>query len=165
MKLTSIVINQQLNSLKIEIWWVDRFQVEKQQVDPLSLEPSIDTSNAAPRLPIGWAIHERVQRRFSSKLKELLDTLFEEEERTKNKCTPEHAMTLIRKQLSIDEFVPLQSIKSYFSRKAGKKKTEPADTKDEDTLNDQDDDEQFYEYEMLSATEREATVRGIQHER
>ena len=141
------MINQQLNSLKIEIWWVDRFQVEKQQVDPLSLEPSIDASNAAPRLPIGWAIHERVQRRFSSKLKELLDTLFEEGERTKNKCTPEHAMTLIQKQLSIDEFVPLQSIKSYFSRKAGK--TEPADTKDEDTLNDQDDDEQFYECYLL----------------
>ena len=73
-------------------------------------------------------------------------------------------MTLIRKQLSIDEIVPLQSRKSYFNRRAGKKKTEPADTKDEDTLNEQDDDEQFYEDKMLSATEREATVKGIQYD-
>ena len=87
---------------KVRDMWVDQCQVEKQQVDTLSLEPSVDASNAAQSLPIGWAIHERVQRRFSSKLKELLDTLFEDGERTKNKCTPEHAMTLIRKQLSID---------------------------------------------------------------
>ena len=94
----------------------------------------------------------------------LLDTLFKEGERTKNKCTPEHAMTLIRKKLSIDKIVPLQSIKSYFRREVGKKKTERADTKDEVTLNEQDNDEQFYEDKMLSATEREATVRGTQHD-
>ena len=30
-------------------------------------------------------------------------------------------------------------------------------------MNEQEDDEQFYKHEMLTATEREATVRGIQH--
>ena len=59
----------------------------------LSIDLRVDGSNAASRLLMGLAIHEHVQRRFSSKLKDLLDTLFKEGEWTKDKCTAEHAMT------------------------------------------------------------------------
>ena len=51
------------------------YQVEMEEANPAALEQNSETVGAVECLPMGWAITERIQRRLSTRLKELLDAL------------------------------------------------------------------------------------------
>ena len=110
---------------KVTDKWVQMHQIEKTTIHaPTVTEEQIDAVEGSV-LPMGCAIKpERVARRHSAKLKSFLDELFDEGEKTKNKCTPKKVLNFMRKTLDIEDIIPNQSIKSYFSRRAFVKRTQ-----------------------------------------
>ena len=158
---------------KVKDKWVARHQVDRNQANLATVEGITEPIEAAATLPMGWAIKaEREHRRLSPQLKERLDALFEEGERTKNKYTADRAYNIIRNELSIEHIVPKKSINSYFSRKAAQKKTNitvpqgnvvvaggaelPIQNDEFDDTNDEEEEEHEHE--------RYATVQGIKHD-
>ena len=98
--------------------WVKRFSVDASanSGDRISAEAS-ESDQQASHLQLGWAIPQRSNRRFTSTQRNFLNQLFEGE-MNKSKVTPEQAHTKMKETLQPDQFLPVNSIKGYFSRRA-----------------------------------------------
>ena len=106
---------------KVADKWVQRFSVEESN-DVASSSGShtidIDAKNES-ELMMGWAVPKRSNRRLTAAQKKFLDFLFDEGVRTHMKISPEQALEKMK--VAFDDpkdFLPLGSIKSYFSRRA-----------------------------------------------
>ena len=71
---------------------------------------------------MGWAIPERTQRRFNKTQKAFLNQLFDSGAKSGNKITAEKAEQRMCKQFDPRDYLSVTTIKSYFSRRAAKKK-------------------------------------------
>ena len=105
--------------------WVDRFSAgDSDSLGPSSSRSVEDTvatvSSGDPPLMKGWAIPQRKQRTLTNLQKNFLNKLFDQGELDGAKVTGENALTLMKEELDPDQFLPLESIKSYFSRRAKK---------------------------------------------
>ena len=107
---------------------------------------------------------DRVVKRHSPKVKEFLNKLFDEGECTKNKCTPEKAHQLMRKELDVDDLLSVKSIKSYFSRRNSTKKTKEQDDGTFDEEEDENQPEQTDTDDSRMEDTREKVVQGILHD-
>ena len=148
---------------------VKMHQVENAtQQNPTAVEGGLHDTDNITILPMGWAIKpERVVRRHSAKLKEFLDRLFDEGERTKNKCTPERALNLMRKVLDVEDIIPLQSIKSYFSRRSSLKRAGTGEPACIEIAGYEVEDEHEVDADVNMNTveeRRETAVQGILHD-
>ena len=95
--------------------------------DSESVVPSSSRSSDTPcatygesELMMGWAIPKRNNRTLTPEQKNFLNKLFDQGECTGSKVSGEDALKLMKEQLERSQFLPLTSIKSYFSRRAKK---------------------------------------------
>ena len=100
--------------------WVQRFAVEGAESSEHQdiADESLTSLTGVCDLPMGWAIPVRTTRRLTNVQKKFLNRLFDEGETTGSKVTAEDADGLMREEFdSVDHFLPLSTIKSYFSRR------------------------------------------------
>ena len=98
--------------------WVKRFAVEGAgSSNTTSNNGSASIVSNACQLQMGWAIPKRSNRTLSNTQKKFLNKLFDDGEKLGVKVTAEHAFKLMRKEFDRVNFLPLNSIKSYFSRR------------------------------------------------
>ena len=110
---------------------------------------------------IGWALPVRSVFRFSFTQKKILHNIFIDGEKSNKKMSAEQAQQLMRKDLSPEQYVTAQQIKSLFSRWAklyreGKLK-EPVETGHQYDEVDRESDEEYEDDE-------EADAAACQHE-
>ena len=74
-------------------------------------------------LGMGWAIPIRNCRRLNDRLQTFLNKLFNDGERTGNKLTAEEVFQEMRNKFSFTEYLPVGTIRSYFSRRASQFRT------------------------------------------
>ena len=86
---------------------------------------------------MGWAIPERVQRKLTAAQKEFLNKSFDDGEKSGNKVSAEKNKQKMRKQFDSEDYLPVSTIKSYFSRRASKKKK--GEIIDDDVSEDEDE--------------------------
>ena len=96
---------------------------------------------------MGWAIPERVQRRLTAAQKEFLNKLLDDGEKSGNKVSAEKAKQKMRKQFDPEDYLPVSTIKSYFSRRASKKKK--GEIVDDDASEDEDEVESEAESDKI----------------
>ena len=98
--------------------WVKRYTVEKaKSSSSASANDSTVSNDGECNLLMGWAIPKRSTRRLSNIQKTFLNKLFDEGEKSGSKVTAEHALKLMKEEFDPVNFLPLSSIKSYFSRR------------------------------------------------
>ena len=115
-------------------------------------------------LKMRWAIPERVQRRLTSAQKEFLNKLFDDGEKSGNKVGTEEAEQKMRKQFAPEYYLSGSTIKSYFSRRASKKKK--GKIVDDDVSKDEDQVESEAEKEAESEAESdEIDVEDLEKQR
>ena len=102
---------------------------------------------------MGWAIPERVQRRLTATQKEFLNKLLDDGEKSGNKVSAEKAKQKMRKQFDPEDYLPVSTIKSYFSRRASKKKK--GEIVDEDVSEDEDEVESEAESDEIDVEDLE----------
>ena len=102
---------------------------------------------------MGWAILERVQRRLTATQKEFLNKLLDDGEKSGNKVSAEKAKQKMRKQFDPEDYLPVSTIKSYFSRRASKKKK--GEIVDEDVSEDEDEVESEAESDEIDVEDLE----------
>ena len=109
---------------KVADKWVKRFEqntsssagVESTSTSKLPRPPT-NSITKPTTLKRGWAIPSRIQRRLTKVQKQLLNTIYDEGEKSGNKSSPEEAEQKLRKTLRPNEYLPVSTIKSYFSRR------------------------------------------------
>ena len=74
-------------------------------------------------LGMGWAIPIHHCRQLNDRLQTFLKKLFDDGERTGNKLTAEEVFHEMQNKFSASEYLPVGTIKSYFSRRASQFRT------------------------------------------
>ena len=102
--------------------WVKRFEgtveLKSSNADKINEGQQLESN----LLKMGWTIPERVQRRLTAAQKEFLNKLLDDGKKSDNKVSAEKAKQKIQKQFDPEDYLPVSTIKSYFSRRASKKK-------------------------------------------
>ena len=80
---------------------------------------TVDPSDTL-QLQLGWAIPKRYNRRLSEEQKSFLNNIFSEREKKGCKATAENALAKMRMQFMPKDYLPVSTIRSYFSRRAKK---------------------------------------------
>ena len=144
-------VENQTQLSKVTDKWVKRFH----QSTPLSIEkqmPSLpsnmmcSTSGSKHRFKKGWGIPGRVQRQLTDNQKRLLKKIFDDGKKSGNKFSAAQAEKQLSKTLTPDEYLPVATIKSYFSRrtqliKQGKIVDDSVEEDYEDTESDEEKEE------------------------
>ena len=99
--------------------WVKRFCVDEPIGNAVRIV-DYDLLVSDSVVDMGWAIPKRNVRRFNDTQKQFLNKLFDDGELTKSKVSPEMALKKMKDVFDPKDFLPLTSIKSYFSRRAKK---------------------------------------------
>ena len=103
---------------KVADQWVKRFVVEEGQSSSSSGTNDLTSPiTGVTELAMGWAIPKRANRLLTNLQKNFLNGLFDEGERTKSKVSGEDALKLMRDAFDPVDFLPLGTIKYYFSRR------------------------------------------------
>ena len=133
--------------------WVKRFEGTVEQrssnADKINEGRQLESS----LLKMGWAIPERVQRRLTAAQKEFLNKLFDDGEKSGNKVSTEKAEQKMWKQFHSEDYLPVSTIKSYFSRRASKKKK--GEIVDDDVSKDEDEVESEAESDEIDVEDLE----------
>ena len=102
--------------------WVQRFSSEKTGVQSAASGLQHSTGSFSSKLGMGWAIPKRSIHTKSIKQKNFLNKLFDDGEETGNKISAESALQKMKNDFEPADFLPLKTIKSYFSTRARKLK-------------------------------------------
>ena len=102
--------------------WVKSFEGTVEQRSSNADKINEDRQLESNLLKMEWAIPERVQKRLTAAEKKVLHKLLGDGEKSGNKVTAEKAKQKMRKQFDPEDYLPVSTIKSYFSRRASKKK-------------------------------------------
>ena len=102
---------------KVADEWVRRYAVEQGESSSNIVPTDPTSSGTVCDLPKGWAIPKRSNRRLSNLQKNFLNKLFDDGERTGSKVSAEHTLKLMREEFDPVHFLPLATIKNYFSRR------------------------------------------------
>ena len=117
--------------------WVKRFEGTVEQrssnADKINEGRQLESS----LLKMGWAIPERVQRRLTAAQEEFLNKFFDDGEKSGNKVSAEKVEQKMQKQFGPEDYLPVSTIKLYFSRRASKKKK--GEIVDDDVSEDEDE--------------------------
>ena len=128
--------------------WVRRYQ-EGNTSQMHIVQPNSFSEDTTNQLKKGWAIPERTNRRLTVAQKTLLNNIYDRGELSGNKASAAKAEKELRKVLTPAEYLPVSTIKSYFSRrtvlkKKGKIKVAEKDDggvgEDGDASGEEDDD-------------------------
>ena len=103
---------------KVSDNWVKRFSVDSTSSENLMHVDFVASNQQLTNLTIGWAIPKRHTRRLNFVQKSFLNKVFDDGEVNKSKVSAEKALQMMKGALQPNEFLPLTSIKSYFSRRA-----------------------------------------------
>ena len=118
--------------------------IEK-QMPSLSSDMTCSTNGLKHCLKKGWGIPGRVQRRLTDTQKRLLNIIYDDGKKSGNKLSAVQAEKQLRKTLKPDGYLPVATIKSYFSRrtqlKQGKIVDDSVKEDDEDTESDEEKEE------------------------
>ena len=118
--------------------------IEK-QMPSLSSDMTCSTNGLKHCLKKGWGIPGRVQRRLTDTQKRLLNIIYDDGKKSGNKLSAVQAEKQLRKTLKPDGYLPVATIKSYFSRrtqlKQGKIVDDSVKEEDEDTESDEEKEE------------------------
>ena len=102
---------------------------------------------------MGWAIPERVQRRLTAAQKEFLHKLLDDGEKSGSKVSAEKAKQKMQEQFDPEDYLPVSTIKSYFSRRASKNKK--GEIVDDDVSEDEDEVENEAESDKIDVEDLE----------
>ena len=119
--------------------------IEK-QMPSLSSDMTCSTNGLKHCLKKGWGIPGRVQRRLTDTQKRLLNKLYDDGKKSGNKVSAVQTEKQLRKTLTLDKYLPVAIIKSYFSMrtqliKHGKIVDDSVKEDDEDTESDKEEEE------------------------
>ena len=101
--------------------------------------------SARSLLGMGWAVPIRNCRQLNDRQQAFINELFDDLERTENKLTAGEVFQEMQNKFTASEYLPVGTIKSYFSRKASQFRTGKI-TLDDDI--DCEIDEDDYELQM-----------------
>ena len=133
--------------------WVKRFEGTVKQRSSNADKINEGRQLESNLLKMGWAIPERVQRRLTAAQKEFLNKLLDDGEKSGNKVSAEKAKQKMQKQFDPEDYLPVSTIKSYFSRRASKKKK--GEIVDEDVSEDEDEVESEAENDEIDVEDLE----------
>ena len=133
--------------------WVKRFEGTVEQRSSNADKINEGRQLESNLLKMGWAIPERVQRRLTAAQKEFLNKLLDDGEKSGNKVSAEKAKQKMRKQFDPEDYLPVSTIKSYFSRRASKKKK--GEIVDDDVSEDEDEVESEGESDEIDVEDLE----------
>ena len=144
-------VESQTQLSKVADKWVRRFHqsiphsIEK-QMPSLSSNMTCSTSGLKHHLKKGWGIPGRVQRWQTDTQKRLLKKIYDDGKKSGNKLSAVQTEKQLKKTLTPDEYLPVATIKSYFSRKTqlikqGKIVDDSVKEDDEDTESDEEKEE------------------------
>ena len=125
----------------------------------LSSNMTYSASGSEHHLKKGWGIYGRVQRRLTDTQKRLLNKILDDDKKTGNKLTTAQVEEQLRKTLTPEEYLPVATIKSYFSRtaqlmKQGKIVDDSVEEHDEDIESDEKKDQRSGSESELVEDER-----------
>ena len=103
---------------KVKGMWVERFSVGSSKPLPSREYEGIDGNTEKEALAMGWAISKRLTRRLTNQQKSFLNKIFDQGEVTNNKVTAEATLAMLKDEFEVEHYLPLNTIKSYFSRRA-----------------------------------------------
>ena len=133
--------------------WVKRFEGTVEQRSSNADKINEGRQLESNLLKMGWAIPERVQRRLTTAQKEFLHKLLDDGEKSGNKVSAEKAKQKMRKQFDPEDYLPVSTIKSYFSRRASKNKK--GEIVDDDVSEDEDEVESEAESDEIDVEDLE----------
>jgi hypothetical protein len=144
---------------KVKDNWVRRFCLDNDDRSTITNE-SFQTEKSRKcevMLEMGWAIPKRSNRRLNDEQKSFLNRIFDEGEKKGCKETPETASAKIKETFTPKDYLPVSTIKSYFSRRAKKVRTGEVNIQEyteEETMDMEETEEQ-------QEDERSITVQVI----
>ena len=148
---------------KVKDNWVSRFCLnnDERSASTSKFQDTCSDSTSGMPLNMGWAIPKRNCRRLTNDQKNFLNKLFDDGEKNGCKETPESTLIKMRQQFTPKDYLPISTIKSYFSRRAKNIRTGKivADKEDKDEESDEDSDENA-EAEEQQECERSTAVQG-----
>ena len=102
---------------KVSDNWVKRFSIDSTSSENLIHVKFVNCNQQNKNLSIGWAIPKRCTRRLNVVQKNFLNKVFDDGTVSKSKVSAEKALQMMKESLQPKDFLPLSSIKSYFSRR------------------------------------------------